>query len=151
MVHLNQVQVVENLKVNNVLYIPGLSVDIREYERILFSQDKGLTDNVQKNITLDPFLKTTSGISKDSPYKAAAETLMARCKNETQIWLTRLRGRPTRNVCPNVSPYVLLKSKTTPPSAKSAATRSFASTTPICTPMPTSVAPCPSPEPLSPR
>lgn len=96
----HQSEALENLEGNNVLYIPGLSVELRENEKILFSQDKGLTDGVQKNITLDPYLKKTSGISKDSPYKTAAENLMARYKDETQLWLTRLLGDAGKKYVP---------------------------------------------------
>lgn len=110
----NQAEVLEALESNNVLFIPGLSITVCENEQVLFSQDKGLTDGVQKNITLDPFLKKTSGISKDSPYKAAAEALMARYKEETQGWLLRLLGEPARKYVPQRTTFrpVEIKNRT---------------------------------------
>lgn len=90
----DQAKTVEDLEGSNVIFIPGLSVALTDNEKILFSQDKNLADGVQKNITLDPYLGKTSGISKDSPYKTAAESLMARYKSETESWLVRLLGEP---------------------------------------------------------
>ena len=92
----DQTGAVEKLEGSNVIFIPGLSVALNESEKILFSQDKNLTDGVQKNITLDPYLKKTSGIAKHSAYKTAAESLMARYKTETEAWLVRLLGEPGR-------------------------------------------------------
>lgn len=96
----NQINAIEALEDNNVIFIPGLSIDIRQSEKILFSQDKTLTDGVQKNITLDPFLKKTSGISKDSPYRSAVNALMERYRDETSRWLVRLLGEPGRKYMP---------------------------------------------------
>ncbi len=87
-----QASAVEQLEGSNVLFIAGLSVPVHEDERILFSQDTALTDGVQKNITLDPYLKKTSGVAKDSPYRSAAEALMTRYRAETEAWLVRLLG-----------------------------------------------------------
>lgn len=82
----------DQLEDSNALYIPGLSMDVRENEQILFSQDKALTDGVQKNITLDPFLRKTSGIAKESAYRSAVDSLMERYRSETASWLERLFG-----------------------------------------------------------
>jgi len=90
----------EALEGNGVVFIPGLSIGIRDNEKFLFSQDTALTDGVQKNITLDPFLKKTSGLSKDSPYRSAVNALMERYRDETAAWLVRLLGEPGRKYVP---------------------------------------------------
>jgi len=95
-----QAETLGNLEGNNVLFIPGLSASVREDERVLFSQDGTLTDGVQKNITLDPYLNKTSGISKNSPYKTAAECLMTRYRNDAQHWLRNLLGEAADKYVP---------------------------------------------------
>ena len=96
----NQINAIEAIEGNNVIFIPGLSIDISDSEKILFSQDRALTDGVQKNITLDPFLKKTTGISRDSPYRSAVNGLMERYRDETANWLVRLLGEPGRKYVP---------------------------------------------------
>ena len=93
-------EALENLEGNNVVFIPGLTIGIREEEKVLFSLDKALTDGVQKNITLDPFLKKTSGLAKESPYRSAVNGLMERYRDETANWLVRLLGEPGRKYQP---------------------------------------------------
>jgi 3-deoxy-D-manno-oct-2-ulosonic acid (Kdo) hydroxylase len=88
----DQATALAQLEDSNVLFIPGLGIDIRPDERLLFNEGAALIDGVQKNITLDPLCKRTSGVVNGSPLRATVDQLMERYRDSVEEWLQLLFG-----------------------------------------------------------
>lgn len=88
----DQAAALAQLEDSNVLFIPGLGIDIKPAEKLLFDENAALIDGVQKNITLDPLCKRTSGVVHGSPLRATVDSLMERYRDAVEDWLQLLFG-----------------------------------------------------------
>ncbi|MGE0004595.1 MAG: Kdo hydroxylase family protein [Parvibaculaceae bacterium] len=91
-----QAEALAELENSNVIFVPGLSLQIHDDEKALLDPKSQLSDGVQKNITLDPYLHKTSGVNQSSPYVDAVNRLLARYKSESLAWLEKLFGERGR-------------------------------------------------------
>jgi hypothetical protein len=84
------------LEESDVVLVPGLTMSLTSADEPLFASSTVLTDGVNKNITLDPYLEKITGIAANSQYRSAVEQLLIRYKSETEAWLVRLLGEQGR-------------------------------------------------------
>ncbi|MGE4251901.1 MAG: Kdo hydroxylase family protein [Parvibaculaceae bacterium] len=96
----DQAEALSELESSNVIFVPGLAIQLQDSEKDLLNPEADLSDGIQKNITLDPFLHKTSGVNESSPNVDAVNRLLSRYKTETSVWLERLFGERGRAFSP---------------------------------------------------